>query len=256
VEISVASQFHSCEDLTIIPNVNLILATGASAESGDIAVVADILRASTTITRALELGAAAVIPVLTPCEARALAAPRGALLMGERGSVKIPGFDLGNSPSELTAARVRGREIVFTSTNFPRTLAASAAASEVYVGCFLNLSAVAETAVTAALRSELNLCIVLAGDLEHESAEDLAFAGALSEALQSRGCTLRPSAQQAATRARLKGAATLVRGAIHADTLRRLGFDADVEMACRVDTCGAVGLLRGGSITLHEPSAH
>jgi 2-phosphosulfolactate phosphatase len=239
-----------------MPALNVIVATGAaSATHSQVAIVADILRASTTITRALELGAASVTPVLTPNQARTLATGGRRLLMGERRSVRIPGFDLGNSPAELTSDRVRGREIIFTSTNFPRTIAATARARQVFVGCFLNLSTVATTALAAAQRQNLDLCIALAGDLEHEAAEDLAFAGALALTLQARGCTLDASAQEVAARVQRTGAAAMVRGAIHTAALRQLGFEADIDIACRVDASTMVGVLRDGSIWPQEPAS-
>jgi hypothetical protein len=78
------------------------------------AVAIDVLRATTTLTLAFTHGAARVIPVASIEEARAWKArdPQ-VLLCGERGGLKIPGFDLGNSPSEYGHEAVRGRTLVF-----------------------------------------------------------------------------------------------------------------------------------------------
>src|SRR5436190_14280478 len=67
---------------------------------GGIAVVADVLRATTTIVHALAAGAAAVIPCATIDEGRAIAKKKkkGVLLAGERHGKPITGFDIGNSP--------------------------------------------------------------------------------------------------------------------------------------------------------------
>ena len=83
-------------------------------------IVVDVLRASTTIITALANGARNVVPVLTPDEAATLKLrydSANVLLGGERGGVKIQGFDLGNSPLEYTEETVSGKTIVFTSTN-------------------------------------------------------------------------------------------------------------------------------------------
>ncbi|MCL4425609.1 MAG: 2-phosphosulfolactate phosphatase [Firmicutes bacterium] len=64
-------------------------------------VVIDVLRATSTIVTALAHGVSAIIPVLTPEEALLIARP-GDVLAGERGSQRLPGFDLGNSPREFT----------------------------------------------------------------------------------------------------------------------------------------------------------
>ena len=78
--------------------------------AGRTVFVVDVLRATTTICAALHHGATAVVPCATPDEARESARALGpaALLAGERECVRIPGFDLGNSPREMTTARGEG----------------------------------------------------------------------------------------------------------------------------------------------------
>src|SRR5262245_43814035 len=69
------------------------------------AVIVDVLRATTTLTVALQHGAARVVAAATPDEARRLSdRVPGSLLCGERDGRKIEGFDLGNSPFEYPAA--------------------------------------------------------------------------------------------------------------------------------------------------------
>src|SRR5947208_10202296 len=87
---------------------------------GGVAVVIDVLRATSTIVHALAAGAQALIPCCEIDEARRIAAtfpPGTALLGGERRGVMIPGFDLGNSPGDYTAEVVGGKIVVFTTTN-------------------------------------------------------------------------------------------------------------------------------------------
>lgn len=99
--------------------------------------VIDVLRATTTITTALENGAQAVVPVAAPGEARRRAeelrtqagklqnragagigqTETDVLLGGERHARIIPGFDLGNSPLEYTVEIVKDKVIVLTTTN-------------------------------------------------------------------------------------------------------------------------------------------
>ncbi len=107
-------------------------------------VVVDVLRASTSIVTALAHGARKVIPVETPEKAKetAKAMPKNtALLCGERESVRLPGFDLGNSPEEYKEDIVRDKVLIFTSTNGSRTLLKAQAADEVFMGGFVNMSA-------------------------------------------------------------------------------------------------------------------
>src|SRR5690606_11896085 len=109
------------------------------------AVIIDVLRASTSVSAALQAGAARVIPFATIDDAKRFADKLAAageppLLGGERGGVKIEGFDLGNSPREYTAERVGGRTIAFTTTNGTRALMAAASAARVYMGAYANLN--------------------------------------------------------------------------------------------------------------------
>lgn len=154
----------------------------AEETAGGIAVVIDVLRASTTMVTALASGAAAVWPVADVDEARALAGQLGprAILGGERGGVKIEGFALGNSPTEYVRDRVGGHDVVITTTNGTAALAACAAAAETLVGAIVNRRAVA-AAVRAigAARGLHHAHLVCAGTDGIVTAEDVLAAGAI-----------------------------------------------------------------------------
>jgi 2-phosphosulfolactate phosphatase len=146
------------------------------------AVIIDVFRASTTIVHALANGARVVHPCLTVEDATQLADrfPREQrLLGGERGGVKIPGFDLGNSPFEYTPEVVTGKDIIFTTTNGTRALRRCLAARRIIVGGFINISAMA----TLLLESTDDVLLVCAGNAGHLTAEDILFAGSLVEIL-------------------------------------------------------------------------
>src|SRR5262249_8185995 len=112
--------------------------------TGKTVVVIDVLRATTTIIHALASGAREVLPFLEIGEAQQKATEVGetAVLGGERGGKPIPGFDLGNSPAEYTPDKVRGKTVVFTTTNGTRAMLRCHAAQRVLVGAFVNFSAV------------------------------------------------------------------------------------------------------------------
>src|SRR5688500_12993631 len=93
--------------------------------AGGVAVVIDVLRATTTLVHALAAGGACVRPCATVEEARELAdrLPAGkVLLAGERDGRPLPGFDHGNSPREFTAARCAHLAVVMTTSNGTRAL--------------------------------------------------------------------------------------------------------------------------------------
>ncbi len=151
---------------------------------GGIAVVIDLIRASTTIVYALGNGARAMLPCEEIVDALALKAERPDLLLGgERAGVRPVGFDFGNSPAEYTLERVRGRTIAFTTTNGTRALKRCSLADRVLVGAFANLHAVA-----AALRAEHRpVHLVCAGVGGQPSLEDTLCAGALACAWRRMG---------------------------------------------------------------------
>jgi 2-phosphosulfolactate phosphatase len=84
------------------PNLHLL--------SDRVIVVMDVLRATSVMVHAMSEGALEIIPVTTVEEALDMAKglPRSSIVLGgERGSKKIPEFDLGNSPREYVAERVK-----------------------------------------------------------------------------------------------------------------------------------------------------
>ncbi len=92
---------------------------------GGVAVVIDVLRASTTIIHALAAGCTCVRPCLEIEEARALAGSMRAgrvLLGGERDGAALAGFDFGNSPREYTPQVCKGKTLVLTTSNGTRAL--------------------------------------------------------------------------------------------------------------------------------------
>ena len=117
---------------------------------GGVAVVVDVLRATTVMVHALAAGCEAIIPCAEIDQAKAVAAvlpPGSALLAGERGGVPIAGFDLGNSPGEFTPEACRGKTLVMTTTNGTRAILASLEAERVYIASFANLRATSDELV-------------------------------------------------------------------------------------------------------------
>lgn len=158
--------------------------------AGGVAVVFDVLRATTSLTAAIGAGALRVWPTEGLDEARALAGQRRTatphtrvLLAGERQCLKPAGFDLGNSPAEHGAASVRGTELVFTTTNGTRALLACNRADAVWVGCFWNHQALFERLANESRPIHL----VAAGTAGRVAYDDVLAAASLAKALESTG---------------------------------------------------------------------
>src|SRR5438094_420445 len=115
--------------------------------TGGIAVVVDVLRATTTIVHALAAGCTMVRPCAEIDEAQTLAGAMRVgrtLLAGERGGQPLAGLDLGNSPVEFTPKLCKGRVLVLTTSNGTRALVRAAEAERTLVAAFVNYSAVCE----------------------------------------------------------------------------------------------------------------
>jgi 2-phosphosulfolactate phosphatase len=200
------------------------------------AVCIDVLRATTTLTVALEAGAARVLPAATPEEAFALRARHpGAWVCGERGGRIVPGFDRGNSPAEYRGPDVAGRTLVFATTNGSLALLRARRARRRLLAAFVNASAAAD-----ALAGAGEVVLVCAGREGRFAAEDAACAGWLCERLARRGARLvGPEAALARRLAPADAAAVraAVQGSIHGRALRRLGgpFAEDVEFCGTLD---------------------
>jgi 2-phosphosulfolactate phosphatase len=152
---------------------------------GRTAFVVDILRATTTICAALSHGARAVIPVASTEEALRLAQTIGSsdvLLAGEQNCLRIPGFQLGNSPLEMTEEAVRGKTLVVTTSNGTQALLACQGAGAVYPTAAVNLTAAAEKA-REVLEADHHMVIVCAGREGAFSLDDAYCAGRLISAL-------------------------------------------------------------------------
>jgi 2-phosphosulfolactate phosphatase len=153
---------------------------------GGVAVVVDVLRATTVMLHALAAGCEAIIPCGEVEEAKAIAAglPAGtALLAGERGGLPIPGFELGNSPGEFTREVCEGKTVVMTTTNGTRAILASLEAERVYIAGFVNLKATSDELVVQFLKRDHGypVHIVCSGTEGFISLEDSLLAGALAK---------------------------------------------------------------------------
>lgn len=154
----------------------------AGALRGGVAIVIDVLRATTVMAHALDAGAEAIVPCLEVADALRVAGEVGrdrTLLAGERRGEPIPGFDLSNSPAQFTREVCLGKTIVMTTTNGTRALLASLDADRVLVGAFVNRGAT----LRAVAGESRPIHLVCAGTDGNVSFEDTMFAGLLAEDL-------------------------------------------------------------------------
>jgi len=226
--------------------------------AGDLAgrgvVVIDALRATTTVITALANGAKAVIPAATSEEAVRLASnleKDGVLLAGERKSLKIEGFALGNSPREMTPEAVAGQTIVLATTNGTPALVAAQGGEPVLVGAPVNFKALAAR-VRAALVQRGDLVIICAGREKQFALEDAYTAGRVIKAARKgiRKLRLNDAAHVAVgLTEQFAGWTQALEGSEAARQLAEVDLAADVSFAAKADRFGVVPTYANRRIT-------
>jgi len=156
-----------------------VVFTPDEAGAAPTGLVIDVIRATSTICQALAAGYERVFCTADVDDARALRDALGeGVLGGERHAVRIPGFDLGNSPREyLTAGEAT---LILSTTNGTRAVVTAARRCErVFVASLLNLSAVVE----AAREAGEDVVVVCAGVQGTLALDDAFVAGRIVELL-------------------------------------------------------------------------
>ena len=204
-----------------------VLQASAAAELGpaDVAVVIDVLRATTSACVLLHRGARRVLPVETPEAATELARTLSSpLLVGERDRGALPGF-VDNSPSRLFRLDLRGRDVVFTTTNGTRVILACQGAGRVVVGGLVNATALAQV-----LDDAESVAVVACGWKGGPASDDDAVAAYVAELI----------AGEAPERE------SVVEAVLQSVSARRLsenGKRADVDLAIQFDAFPVVPVL-------------
>lgn len=206
-----------------------------------VAVVFDVLRATTTMASALSNGATEVRVFGTLGDARAAraAAQRdfggnlAPLLAGEVDTLRPPDFDIGNSPGEFTAQRCGGRTILMATTNGTKALVAARSAAVLAVGALANAAATAR----AIAKTGLPITLVCSGTQGEVSLEDLLGCGAVIEALGPDAELRNDTAELARiawVNAKANPAAVMHR-TFSARNLTRAGLISDLDFCAKAD---------------------
>src|SRR2546427_5920773 len=131
---------------------------------GQICLVVDVIRASTSLVTIVERGASPIL-IAGDVGAARQAAVSGSdvILAGEEEGLAPAGFDYGNSPVELARAPLRGRPVVFVTTNGTAAIRAVKDADAVLVAAMRNGAAVCREAWREASARGADLAVVWAG---------------------------------------------------------------------------------------------
>jgi 2-phosphosulfolactate phosphatase len=214
------------------------------------AVVIDVLRSSTTIATALANGARQVIPATTVESAVKISGNLFGdifLLGGERNGKMIEGFSLGNSPAEYREEKVRGKSIIFSSSNGSQAIAKGRLARTLLICGFVNVSAVG----AALQQAGGDVTILCAGNNGFIALEDAVCAGMLIHRLSGwtvdspglpDGAAVALTLYKAYGRSLLK----LLQACEHGRLLVSLGLGDDLRACAAVDSLTVVPSFEGG----------
>jgi 2-phosphosulfolactate phosphatase len=200
------------------------------------AVVIDVLRATTTIATALNAGADSV-QAFSDIEKLLKVSDdwdrEKRLRAGERGGKTVEGCDLGNSPLEFNADRVRGRRVFISTTNGTRALQRVAEAKTVITAAQSNRKAVVQYLQE---QQPETVWLVGSGWQGSYSLEDTACAGAIAQCVK--GFEIGNDEVVGAIALYEKWQDNLVgmfKLASHGQRLLRLNGDADLDYCARTD---------------------
>lgn len=216
--------------------------------SSDVSIMVDVLRASTTITVALN-NFKRVIPCFTPEEALKLNDEIGGVVAGERNGKQIEGFDIGNSPCAIRDLQSSKDTLILTTTNGTRIL--ESMDSKVLVGCMNNAKEVALKSIQLA---NDHIDVVMAGVKGEFAIEDFLASGEILYWISEtcKDCELSEYAKSAILASRdyesVKNAFMTSRTA---KRLIELGNREDVELSLMKNISLNVAIYKNNELTLY-----
>ncbi len=243
------------------PRLDLFF-TPAGVEEGMLkgyrVVMIDVLRASTSVTMGLYNGARDVLVASSVSEASELTfqlARDDVLLCGERDGKLVEGFNIGNSPGDYTRDRVRGRTLIFGTTNGTPALVKAFEARELYICSFVNVNEVIRV-----LTKDDNfspIAILCAGNKNRFAMEDALCGGLLISGIKSKlknRFRHNDAAQTALVLSNDMGdnLTELLRKVDHGRYLVEIGMEDDLPICAAIDSVPIVPVMRDGKFVKYE----
>ena len=220
-----------------------------------VVVLIDILRATTYIVTAFAHGVEAMIPVASLEEARHYK-EWGYIIAAEREGIKPDFADLGNSAFHFMKPKLRGKTIVYSTTNGTQAFSVVGYTIDVVIGAFVNLS----TLTKWLIEDGRNIYLLCAGWKGNFNLEDTVFAGALAASLmQSSQIIIQSDAVMASIdlwNLAKNNLAEYLLKTEHSQRLKRLGLDDVIPYSLTFDTCPVVPMARNGMIRLATQTNH
>jgi 2-phosphosulfolactate phosphatase len=177
-----------------------------------------------------------------------------ALLCGEKNAKPIQGFNLGNSIKEYSEEVVKGKSLIFSSTNGTPALIKSKFTQTCIVAAFVNITRVTDYL----LAMEKDFIILCAGKSGEFSLEDTVCAGMIINLLNKKAgrnhYQLTDSAHGASKlfSSYKRDLLHMLMESEHGRFLMSLGFEDDLNACAKVDAYNILPLQRNGVIRTIE----
>ncbi len=236
-----------------IPSLNTVLSPSLLKFydiSNSTVVIIDILRATSTIATALNNGAKSVIPVDSVADCIKLGKQMEVITAGERDGKIAEGLQYGNTPLQYTAAFIKGKTLVLTTTNGTKLLhvALAANAKGIITGSFCNISSVCDYLIN----QTSNVILACAAWKNRINIEDTLFAGAVINRIKE-NFDINCDASQIAETLYLQANGDLLgfmkeKNASHYLRLMNFGLEKDIEFCLTEDNANILSLYSGGRL--------
>lgn len=162
--------------------VNIINGRKQSSFSNNTKLLVDIYRSTTTMPMMLNAGATEIIPTDSISKARDIKKDHPEyVIAGERYGFKIPGFEMSNSPYEVSKSDLKGKTVVFTSTNGTKVLKKISNGCKVFICSYVNFTPTLEW-----IKDEKEIDVVLSGRPDGKADEDYFFGEFVKKLLEER----------------------------------------------------------------------
>lgn len=216
------------------------------SEDYDIAVVIDVLRATSAICTAVDNGVD-ILPVSTVEEARELQ-KEGYIAAAERNGQIVEGFEMGNSPESYKNPALKGKTVVLTTTNGTKAINIAREKEHVVIGSLNNLNAIC----TWLIAQDKNVLLLGSGWKDKFNLEDTICAGAIADQLiDSQKFFAEEDSTIAAKfiyRSAKENIFSFLKASSHRRRLRKLNLNEDVKYCLTPNILDVVPILEGDKI--------
>ncbi|XRO74622.1 2-phosphosulfolactate phosphatase [Methanocaldococcus sp. 28A] len=204
----------------------------AEYKCNDVAIVVDVLRASTTIITLLSFIDEVYITTSTCRE-------ENAIYIGERKGKKIENFDFGNSPTEILANKdiikeryENGEKVILSTTNGTRVLK-NLDAEHIFIGAIVNAKYVAE-----AVKEFEDISLIPCHRENNFAIDDFIGCGIIAKYLNREFDEFIKAAVELTKHDWM----SLILNSSSAENLKNLGYERDVMFALLENSIDAVGI--------------